>query len=123
MKSFRNPDLGSLIRGLALLQACSAARHVTQSNSKTYGDSRTPMAFNDPILALSLMSGTSCDGIDAALVRTDGRSRVECGAVAKHIYTPSFRSQLRSVMGGRGAVKEVARELTLQHARVIEELL
>jgi anhydro-N-acetylmuramic acid kinase len=81
------------------------------------------MALDNPILALGLMSGTSCDGIDAALVRTDGGSRVECGRAVKRPYPDSFRSQLRSVMGGKGAVAEVAEELTYRHASVVKELL
>jgi anhydro-N-acetylmuramic acid kinase len=69
------------------------------------------------------MSGTSCDGIDAALVETDGRRQVRRGAAATFPYTSEFQARLRSVMGGRGAVAEVERELTELHARAVQALL
>lgn len=74
-------------------------------------------------LALGLMSGTSCDGIDAALVETDGRQQVRRGPAATFPYTPEFQVRLRSVMGGRGAVAEVERELTELHAQAVRSLL
>jgi anhydro-N-acetylmuramic acid kinase len=73
--------------------------------------------------ALGLMSGTSLDGIDAALVRSDGRQRVETGPALTVPYDPAFRARLRGVLGGQGAIAEVGRELTLRHARAVRDLL
>jgi len=69
------------------------------------------------------MSGTSLDGIDAALIRSDGRRQVETGPSLTVSYDPDFRARLRGVLGGRGAVAEVARELTLRHAQAVRDLL
>lgn len=73
--------------------------------------------------ALGLMSGTSMDGIDAALVRTDGFDRVEGGAWLTLPYEPAFRQRLRSCLGGQGPVAEVERDLTDLHAAVVARLL
>lgn len=81
------------------------------------------MSTDHGILALGLMSGTSRDGIDAALITTDGESRLRCGAALTRSFTPEFRARLASVMGGRGPVAEVERELTLLHAEAVEALL
>jgi anhydro-N-acetylmuramic acid kinase len=75
------------------------------------------------VLALGLMSGTSCDGIDAALVTTDGRGRVERGAALTEAYPEDFRQRLRGVLGGRGPVDTVAEELTRRHAELVRQLL
>ena len=73
------------------------------------------------------MSGTSLDGIDAALIRSNGRRRVETGPALTVPYDPAFRARLRGVLGGglaaRGAVAELGRELTLRHARAVRDLL
>lgn len=69
------------------------------------------------------MSGTSLDGIDAALIRSDGRLQVETGASLTVPYEAEFRARLRGVLGGRGAVAEVARELTRRHAAAVRALL
>jgi anhydro-N-acetylmuramic acid kinase len=81
------------------------------------------MPGNDRLLALGLMSGTSCDGIDAALVETDGRASISCGAWLTEPYDAAFQSRLRSVLGGRGDVAGVERELTERHARAVQDLL
>src|SRR5215475_15903135 len=81
------------------------------------------MSGNDRLLALGLMSGTSCDGIDAALVETDGRSAISCGAWLSEPYDAAFHDRLRSVLGGRGAVAAVERELTERHAQAVRDLV
>jgi anhydro-N-acetylmuramic acid kinase len=81
------------------------------------------MSGKDRILALGLMSGTSCDGIDAALVETDGRASISCGAWLTEPYDPAFQARLRSVLGGRADVTAVERELTERHARAVGDLL
>jgi anhydro-N-acetylmuramic acid kinase len=69
------------------------------------------------------MSGTSCDGVDAALVETDGYSAIRCGAWLSEPYDAAFHDRLRSVLGGRGAVAAVERELTERHAQAVRDLL
>jgi anhydro-N-acetylmuramic acid kinase len=81
------------------------------------------MSGKDRILALGLMSGTSCDGIDAALVETDGRAAISCGPWLTEPYDSAFQSRLRSVLGGHGDVAAVERELTERHARAVRDLL
>jgi anhydro-N-acetylmuramic acid kinase len=72
--------------------------------------------------ALGLMSGTSLDGIDAALIRTDGISHVETGAHLTIPYGDEFRAKLRGCLGGKGPVAEVERELTELHADAVKRL-
>src|SRR5262245_13441088 len=81
------------------------------------------MASKDRLLALGLMSGTSCDGVDAALVETDGRSVIRRGAWSSEPYDAAFHDRLRSVLGGRGDVAAVERELTERHAQAVRDLL
>ncbi|MCG8356177.1 MAG: anhydro-N-acetylmuramic acid kinase, partial [Kiloniellales bacterium] len=69
------------------------------------------------------MSGTSLDGIDAALVRSDGRRLVEPGPALTVPYDEAFRARLRGVLGGRGPVAEVERDLTLRHGEAVRRLL
>ena len=44
--------------------------------------------------AIGVISGTSMDGIDVALLRTDGRQRVEAGPGRTYPYDPALRSAL-----------------------------
>ena len=84
-------------------------------------DSRSPQ--RGPVWALGLMSGTSLDGIDAALIRSDGQGLVEQGPSLAMPYDQDLRSALRSVLGGQGPVEEVERALTLKHAVAVTALL
>src|SRR5262245_40440633 len=81
------------------------------------------MASNDQLLALRLMTSPCCDGVDAALVETDGRSAIRCGAWSSEPYDAAFHDRLRSVLGGRGEVAAIERELTERHAQAVRDLL
>ena len=69
--------------------------------------------------AIGLMSGTSMDGIDAAVLRTDGRDVVEVGAASTIPYTKKQRERLRRLIGDQGRDKAeaeaVGKMLTLAH--------
>ena len=69
------------------------------------------------------MSGTSLDGIDVAMIETDGRERVSPGPAETLSYPQEFRERLRSVLGGDGPVREVEEELTRLHAELVERFL
>src|ERR1700730_17123037 len=47
--------------------------------------------------SIGLMSGTSMDGVDAALLRTDGANRVDTGAWLTEPYPETLRSALLSL--------------------------
>ena len=74
-------------------------------------------------LAMGLMSGTSLDGVDAALVETDGRAAVTPGAWLTVPYDAGLRARLRGILGGRGDVAAVARDVTRAHAAAVAALL
>ncbi len=76
--------------------------------------------------ALGLMSGTSLDGVDAALVLTDGQEVAAQGASLTLAYDPPFRAALRAILGSSedsAEVRAVERELTLIHAQAVRALL
>lgn len=73
--------------------------------------------------ALGLMSGTSLDGIDVALLDTDGETSARPGPAATYPYDDEFRADLRGVLGEAGPVEAVERALTERHAAAIEDFL
>lgn len=75
---------------------------------------------------IGLMSGTSMDGIDAAVLRTDGQSVAEPGAFVTIPYDHAFRARLRACMGeaaGERHIAAVEQELTDRHADAVAALL
>ncbi|MSP41903.1 MAG: anhydro-N-acetylmuramic acid kinase [Alphaproteobacteria bacterium] len=87
----------------------------------------------EPVLALGLMSGTSLDGIDAALIRTDGERVESFGPWATQPYDALMRTRLRGAMALAARLGSVARQdpqilslsrdLTQMHRLVVEALL
>ncbi|TWT87230.1 Anhydro-N-acetylmuramic acid kinase [Pseudobythopirellula maris] len=75
--------------------------------------------------AIGLMSGTSADGVDAALLRTDGESRIEfCGGITLH-YSSEMRWRLLEASQHDIPITELLRlerDITLYHAQAIEKL-
>ncbi len=53
-----------------------------------------------PVLMVGLMSGTSLDGVDAALVRIAGPTRVELLGFVHRGYAPAERAQIEAVLAG-----------------------
>lgn len=81
---------------------------------------------------IGLMSGTSLDGIDAALLKTDGEGVVEREAFVSLPYPDDFRARLRACLnqeaqdgqgGRRPEIAAVERELTERHAQAVGLLL
>ncbi len=75
------------------------------------------------LTVIGLMSGTSMDGVDAALMRTDGVDGVEPLVFLTTPYREEFRTRLRACLGGRGDVADVERDLTELHAAAVLRLL
>lgn len=81
---------------------------------------------NRVFTAIGLMSGTSLDGVDAALVRTNGESLVEPGPWMTTAYPSQLRDGIRALLGKTErdeAVVDIERALTQCHTDVINKLL
>ena len=76
-----------------------------------------------PVWALGMMSGTSLDGVDAALIETDGVTVAAFGPWRTAPYPDGLRAGLRAVIEGRGAREAAERALTAFHGDLAEALL
>ncbi len=84
------------------------------------------------ITAIGLMSGTSCDGVDASIIKTDGVKKVEFIDNYYHPYEKKFRFRLKElkekinqfsdIKKYRLDIDTLERELTLIHAKTVELL-
>ncbi len=81
------------------------------------------MYTGKPLQALGMMSGTSMDGIDAALLRTDGAGLVEPVASRSFAYDSAFRDALRGCLGRSDVSADISQALTRRHAEAASALL
>jgi len=80
------------------------------------------MLKDGAIWALGAMSGTSLDGVDAAMVLTDGQRIIEFGPHGYRPYTNAERAVLRAALGtwpGDAGVAEAAEVVETAHAELL----
>ena len=76
------------------------------------------------VWALGAMSGTSLDGVDAAMILTDGERIVEFGDTAYRPYSDAERAILRAALGcwpGDPQVEAAAEVVETAHAEVLSQ--
>ncbi len=76
-----------------------------------------------PCWVIGLMSGTSADGVDAALLYTDGRDIATPGASLFVPYGNTLRTAILAAMRGQGHIDSVAADLTEIHRQAVEQLI
>lgn len=81
------------------------------------------MLKKGPVRALGAMSGTSLDGVDAAVIETDGEAILGFGPSAYRPYTEGERAVLRAALGkwSGPAVEAAARVIEETHAGLLAQ--
>lgn len=98
------------------------------------------MRKSEEYYSIGLMSGTSMDGVDAALIKTDGLQKITFISSATVDYTPEFHALLKKtealIQGQNGtfcedqlipdenaSVQEVIKTSTNYHAQAVQKIL
>ena len=80
-----------------------------------------PLRF--PCYVIGLMSGTSADGVDAAILYTDGKNIIEVGPTTSISYSDELRDQILGLMRGEGDLKVIQDALTQVHIDAVLRLV
>jgi anhydro-N-acetylmuramic acid kinase len=79
------------------------------------------------LTAIGLMSGTSMDGIDVAVIDSDGDLVKRRGAFASYPYEQGLRKRVQAIAGRKpdmgDALAGVVRDITDAHAEAVEDFL
>ena len=85
------------------------------------------MSDGDLATAIGAISGTSMDGIDVALIRSDGEARLEAGPGATYPYPDEVAAELRAVVAdperAAGPLAELEAAVTDAHVAAVERFL
>ncbi|MFS4438869.1 anhydro-N-acetylmuramic acid kinase [Paracoccaceae bacterium GXU_MW_L88] len=71
---------------------------------------------------IGLMSGTSADGVDAALIETDGRDRIDFLKVASRTFSPDETAAIRAGMGAWDAAPALEAMIRAAHVEAVRIL-
>ncbi len=81
------------------------------------------------LTAIGLMSGTSLDGVDAAVIRTDGERIESCGPALSLPYSPELRARARRLLDRAASLPPddpellaTEQEITFRHIEAVREL-
>ncbi|NBE08664.1 anhydro-N-acetylmuramic acid kinase [Paragemmobacter ruber] len=80
------------------------------------------MRSGGAVWALGTMSGTSLDGVDAAMLLTDGERILDFGPTAFRPYSPAEQATIRAGLGrwpGEAGVAEAAEVVEAAHAELL----
>lgn len=78
------------------------------------------------LLAIGLMSGTSMDGIDLALIESDGKEFIRHLGHDYQAFSPEFKQRIRNLIDGKASLIEIKRlenEITRLHANLVNSFL
>lgn len=75
------------------------------------------------MLSIGLMSGTSLDGIDVSLIRTNGEDKLEILANFHQPYEKDFQIELKEFLKSPKDWSEIERKLTILNATAVNNLL
>ena len=84
------------------------------------------MTENKVYTAVGLMSGTSLDGIDCALIETNGQDQTKPVAFKTYSYTPQERDQIKKALGHSTNNKDVqnaADIITKTHINITKDFI
>ena len=70
---------------------------------------------------IGLMSGTSLDGIDAAIIKTDGKKVYDFGDFITIPYSTTLKESIKSI--SLKTIEKIEKEMTLLHVEAVEKLL
>jgi len=77
----------------------------------------------ESVWALGLMSGTSLDGLDAALIKTDGRTIEEFGPTMTEPLDDELRLRILLALEGKGDMLRLENDITFAHIDIVKKLL
>jgi len=75
------------------------------------------------MMALGLMSGTSLDGVDAAIIETDGHRITASGPTMSQAYPDALRGRIRGRLGQSDSDQNLSQSITDFHLHIIDNLL
>lgn len=89
--------------------------------------------MNDLITSIGLMSGTSSDGIDASIIKSDGEDEIHFLGDLFQPYDKEMKKNIRSlkdrinlvidVEKNRQSINDLEKKITLIHAKAVKEII